>query len=73
MECGYEHRVQQCSGNTWILVPRLKDKPVISANWTFKTKYGVTGEIEKLKARVVAGGNHQTKGVDYHETYTSVS
>jgi hypothetical protein len=54
-------------------VPRPTNKPVIPANWTFKTKYGVTGKIEKLKARVVAGRDHQTKGVDYHETYAPIS
>jgi hypothetical protein len=61
------------ANNTWILVSHPTDKPVIPANWTFKTKYRVTGEIEKLKAHVVAGENHQTKGVDYHETYAPVS
>jgi hypothetical protein len=70
MDTEYNNAV---ANNTWILVPRLKNKPVIPANWTFKTKYGVTEEIEKLKARVVAGGDHQTKGVNYHETYAPVS
>jgi hypothetical protein len=70
MDTEYNNAV---ANNTWILVPRPTNKPVILANWTFKTKYGVTGKIKKLKARVVAGGDHQTKGVDYHETYASVS
>jgi hypothetical protein len=70
MDTEYNNAV---ANNTWILVLHPTEKPVISTNWTFKTKYGVTGEIEKLKARVVVGGDHQTKGVDYHETYAPVS
>jgi hypothetical protein len=67
MDTEYNNAV---ANNTWILVSRLTNKPIIPANWTFKTKYGITRKIEKLKARVVAGRDHQ---IDYHETYAPVS
>jgi hypothetical protein len=70
MDTEYNNAV---ANNTWILVPHSTDEPVVPANWTFKTKYGVTRKIEKLKARIVAERDHQTKRVDYHETYTPVS
>jgi hypothetical protein len=37
--------------------------------WIFKSKTGPTGQIEKLKARVVAKRNEQSKGIDFLETF----
>jgi hypothetical protein len=56
---------------TWILVDRPKDKPVIPCHPIFKEKLGSNGELSKRKARLVAGGHHQTKGVEYDETFTA--
>ena len=33
--------------NVWEVVPRLKDKSVVSSKWIFKTKHLVDGSIEK--------------------------
>ena len=41
------------------------DKPLITSKWIFKKKKGVSGKVEKYKARVVARGFMQEEGVDY--------
>lgn len=58
---------------TWILVPRPKNKKVLSNRWVFKTKCNQKGEIEKFKARLVVRGHTQREGVDYEEVFAPVS
>ena len=38
------------------VVPRPKDKSVVSSKWIFKTKHSIDGSIEKFKARFIARG-----------------
>jgi hypothetical protein len=40
----------------WEIVPRPKNKDVVSSKWLFKIKHVVDGSIEKYKARFVAHG-----------------
>jgi hypothetical protein len=42
--------------DVWDVVPRAKEKSVMSSKWIFKTKHVVDGSIEKYKARFVALG-----------------
>ncbi|CAK9829680.1 Copia protein [Anthophora retusa] len=58
---------------TWILVPRPKDKKVLTNKWVFKTKIKPDGEIEKYKARLVARGHTQKYGIDYEDIFASVA
>jgi hypothetical protein len=57
---------------TWEVVERPKGVAVVGSRWVFKTKLTPTGEIEKLKARVVAKGYTQRQGVNYEETFAPV-
>jgi len=55
--------------NTWNLVPRTSPMHVIGCKWIFKTKFKYDESIERYKARLVALGNHQYAGIDYHKTF----
>ena len=45
----------------------------LSSKWVFKRKRKVDGSIEKYKARLVIKGYKQTEGLDYFDTYSSVT
>jgi hypothetical protein len=59
--------------DVWEVVPRPVGKSVVTSRWLYKTKYAANGSIEKHKARFVARGFSQIKGVDYDETFASVA
>ena len=61
------------NNDVWEIVPRPKDKSVVSSKWIFKTKYSTNGSIEKYKAKFVAHGFSQNEGIDYDETFASVA
>jgi hypothetical protein len=55
------------------VVPRPKEKSVISSKWIYKSKHAADGSIEKYMARFVARGFSQKEGIDYEETFVSVA
>jgi hypothetical protein len=55
------------------VVPRPKEKTVISSKWIYKTKHSTNGSIEKHKARFVTRGFSQKKGIDYEETFAPMA
>jgi hypothetical protein len=57
----------------WEIVPRPKNKDVVSSRWLFKIKNVVDGSIEKYKARFVARGFSQKESIDYEETFALVA
>ena len=52
------------------VVDRPASHQVITSKWVFKQKRGMTGAVEKYKARIVARGFMQEEGVDYGDTYS---
>ena len=54
---------------TWNLVRPPTDRDVIPGNWVYKVKLGPSGQVDKYKARYVAKGFKQVKGLDYIETF----
>lgn len=58
--------------NTWTLVPRPKDIPVIDCRWVYTKRFDEEGKLEKPKARHVAKGFKQIPGVNVGETWAPV-
>jgi hypothetical protein len=46
------HSIMQ--NDVWDVVPRPKEKYVVSSKWIYKTKHAVDGSVEKYKAIFVA-------------------
>lgn len=46
------------------IVDRPKKKTIITSKWVFKKKKGLSGKVEKYKARVAAKGYMQEEGID---------
>jgi hypothetical protein len=40
----------------WEILPRPKEKSVVTSKWVYKIKHAVDGSIDKYKARFVARG-----------------
>jgi hypothetical protein len=57
----------------WEIVPRPKNKDVVSSRWLFKIKHVANGSIEKYKEIFVACGLSQKEGIDYEETFSLVA
>ncbi|GJT42225.1 zinc finger, CCHC-type containing protein [Tanacetum coccineum] len=59
--------------NTWVLADLpLGCKPPI-CKWIFKIKLKVDGTIEKFKARLVIQGFRRKSGIDYFDTYATMT
>lgn len=55
----------------WNLVPRTPGMHVLGSRFVYKTKRNPDGSIERFKARLVAQGYGQKKGVDFNEVFAS--
>jgi Reverse transcriptase (RNA-dependent DNA polymerase)/Integrase core domain/gag-polypeptide of LTR copia-type len=58
---------------TWELVQLPQGKQAVGCKWIYKTKFNSDGSVERYKARLVARGFTQTYGIDYKETFASVT
>jgi hypothetical protein len=59
--------------DVWEVIPKPKEKSVVSSKWIYKTKHAVDDSIEKYKAGFVARGFSQKEGIDYEETIAPVA
>lgn len=57
---------------TWILVPCPIGENIVESKWIYKIKKNPDGSISRYKARLVAQGYSQAKGLDYDETFSPV-
>ncbi|GJT95766.1 retrovirus-related pol polyprotein from transposon TNT 1-94 [Tanacetum coccineum] len=57
----------------WELVPRPDKVMVITLKWIYKVKLDKLGGILKNKARLVARGYRQEKGIDFEESFAPVA
>jgi len=55
------------------VVPRPEDKSVVRSRRLYKVKQAVDGSVEKHKARFVAHGISQVKGIDYDDTFATIA
>ncbi|XP_050894168.1 uncharacterized mitochondrial protein AtMg00820-like [Lathyrus oleraceus] len=57
----------------WDLAPRPEGTNVIGTKWVYKNKSDEKGVFTRNKARLMAQGYTQIKGVDFDETYSLVA
>jgi hypothetical protein len=57
----------------WEIVPRPKEKSVVTSKWVYKIKHAADGSVDKYKARFMARGFSQKEGEDYDETFAPVA
>uniref|UniRef100_A0AAV1T508 Uncharacterized protein n=1 Tax=Peronospora matthiolae TaxID=2874970 RepID=A0AAV1T508_9STRA len=60
------------SNDVWTIVKRAPETHALHTKWVYKTKTDAQGNLERLKARLVACGNEQVLGVDYTLTFAAV-
>ncbi|GAA0161659.1 hypothetical protein LIER_17921 [Lithospermum erythrorhizon] len=52
---------------------RRRWKKALGSRWVNKIKYKSDGSMERLKARLIVFGNHQTEEIDYSDTFAPVA
>ena len=57
----------------WDVVPRTKEKSVVTSKWIHKIKHAADSSIEKYKEIFVARGFSQKEGIEYEETFAPVA
>ena len=59
--------------DTWELVTQPEGTNIVGSRWVFKIKRNEDGSIDHFKARLVAQGYSQVRGVDYEEVFLPVA
>jgi hypothetical protein len=57
----------------WEIVPRPKEKSVVTSKWVYKIKHAADRNMDIYKARFVSRGFSQKEGEDYDETFALVA
>ena len=61
------------SNGTWDLVVLPSGKSTIGCHWIYTIKVGPDGQVDRLKAHLVAKGYTQVYGSDYGDTFSLVA
>ncbi|CAL2254329.1 unnamed protein product [Prunus armeniaca] len=64
---------QFVKNDVWYLVPKPTNTNVIGTKWIFKNKTDEQGNVVRNKAKLVAQGYTQIKGIDFDETFAPVA
>jgi hypothetical protein len=59
--------------DVWEIVPRPKEKSIVTSKWVYKIKHAADGSMDKYKARFVARGFSQKEGEDYDKKISTVA
>jgi hypothetical protein len=59
--------------NDWDIVPRPKDKSMVSSKWVYKIKHVADGSVENFKEIFVARGFSHKEGIDYNDNFSPVA
>jgi hypothetical protein len=59
--------------DVWEIVPRPKEKLVVTSIWVYNIKHATDGSVEKYKSRFIARGFSQKEGEDYDKTFSPVA
>ena len=74
MEGGSDDEMAALNKNgAWDLTPLPEGKKAIGCKWVYKVKHNADGSISRYKARLVAKGYAQTYGIDFEETFSTIS
>ena len=58
--------------NTWTLEDMPADRSAVKCMWIFKKKFNSAGNVDRHRARLVAKGFSQRRGIDFKDTYAPV-
>jgi hypothetical protein len=72
-EAAVDEWLSLVSNDTWTLVEKEPWMKVIPCKWVWTVKTDHDRQLDRFKARLVAGGHRQIEGLDYNETYAHVS
>lgn len=61
------------ANETWAIEDLPPEKESLGCQWIYKIKYNYSMKVERLKAQSVIFGNHQTKGIDYRENFSTAA
>jgi len=58
--------------NVWVADTLPEGRKALPSHWVFDYKTDKDGYLTRFKARIVAGGHHQSEGIDYEDIFAPV-